>query len=88
MFLYKYIIIKPKLLVCLHPFTQLDDLTKRALYPQFLSLANNGAGIVLFTSNTSEIVTLCDRIMIIHKDRTPVIYSNSEFSALDIENLY
>jgi len=86
--LYKYDLFAPALLVCFHPFAQLDDFVKSELYPYFLSLARKGAGIVLSTSNISEIVALCDRVMIIHKDRRPDFFSNSEFRTFDIENLY
>jgi len=86
--LFKWHIMGPKLLVCLHPFTQIGDLAKSALYPQFLSLSQKGTGIILFTSNISEIVAMCDRVMVTHKDKSPMFFTNSQFRNLDIESLY
>lgn len=85
--LFKWEILCPRLIVALHPFSQINDLSKAILFPQIETLTKKKAGMILISSNIAEISTLCDRILIINKERGIQIFNNSEFRSLQIDKI-
>jgi ribose transport system ATP-binding protein len=53
-------------LLCFDPTRGIDIHTKREIYTLLRELAADGAAIVLYTSELTEVPIVCDRVIIIH----------------------
>jgi general nucleoside transport system ATP-binding protein len=67
------------------PTWGLDVASTEFTYERILEARNAGAGVLLISSNLDEILTLCDRIMVMYKGR--VVCSLDNGNALDREGL-
>src|SRR5262249_19285662 len=56
-------------LLCFDPTRGIDVGTKRQIYDLLRELAQNGAAILLFTSELPEIPLVCDRAMVLYGGR-------------------
>ncbi len=56
-------------LLCFDPTRGIDIRTKREIYVLLRELAANGAAILLYTSELSEIPLVCDRVLVMHDGR-------------------
>ncbi len=56
-------------LLCFDPTRGIDIQTKREIYTLLRELADNGAAILLYTSELAEIPMVCDRVLIMHAGR-------------------
>ena len=54
-----------KTLLCFDPTRGIDIGTKRQIYGLLRELAAGGAGVLIFTSELSEIQRVCDRVIVI-----------------------
>lgn len=56
-------------LLCFDPTRGIDIRTKQEIYVLLRELAANGAAILLYTSELSEIPLVCDRVLVMHDGR-------------------
>jgi ribose transport system ATP-binding protein len=56
-------------LLCFDPTRGIDVGTKRQIYALLRDLADQGASILLFTSELPEIQLACDRVLILYEGR-------------------
>ena len=56
-------------LLCFDPTRGIDVGTKRQIYALLRELAGQGAAVLLFTSELTEIQLVCDRVVVLHDGR-------------------
>jgi ribose transport system ATP-binding protein len=56
-------------LLCFDPTRGIDVGTKRQIYALLRELAAQGAAVLLFTSELTEIPLVCDRVVVLHQGR-------------------
>jgi ribose transport system ATP-binding protein len=56
-------------LLCFDPTRGIDVGTKRQIYALLRELAAQGAAVLLFTSELTEIPLVCDRVLVLHQGR-------------------
>ena len=56
-------------LLCFDPTRGIDVGTKRQIYALLRELAGQGAAVLLFTSELTEIQLVCDRVLVLHDGR-------------------
>lgn len=86
--LYKFSLLNPTILFCIHPFVQIDDSLKDVLYMRLKALAAQGSAITVFSSNVYELSSLCDTILVIYKKREAICMTNAEFRSFKPETFY
>lgn len=65
----KWLLSKAQVYLLYDPTRGIDVGTKQEIYRLIRDLANNGLGIVLFSTELSEIVNLCDRALVMYEGR-------------------
>ena len=60
---------RPSVLLLNDPTRGVDVETKREIYLALRAMAEEGDAIVLLSSDTPELVHLCDRVMVFHNGR-------------------
>lgn len=73
-----------KTMLCFDPTRGIDIRTKHQIYPLLRELAAAGAGVLLYTSELSEIQLACDRVLVIFNGE---IVAEMHVSAADEETL-
>jgi len=63
----RWLLLKPKLLIVDEPTQGIDIGTKFEIYQLLLNLAAQGTGIILISSELPEVLTLADRILVLHQ---------------------
>jgi ribose transport system ATP-binding protein len=58
-----------EVLLCFDPTRGIDVGTKRQIYALLRELAAQGAAVLLFTSELTEIPLVCDRVLVLHQGR-------------------
>ena len=86
--LQRWVLFKPKVLVCVKPFTTADIVTRSIIFRFLEQLAQNGAGIIVLSSDLSEATALFDRIVILRGNTVVGAYDRHEFSRMNIFELY
>jgi ribose transport system ATP-binding protein len=56
-------------LLCFDPTRGIDVGTKRQIYALLRELAGQGAAVLLFTSELTEIPLVCNRVVVLHQGR-------------------
>jgi ribose transport system ATP-binding protein len=80
----KWIPHKPKVLLLSDPAKGVDVEAKKELYQVVLDLAANGAAVILFASDNEELITYCDRVLIMYEGKIVEQINNQ---SLDEEHL-
>ncbi|QTA37447.1 sugar ABC transporter ATP-binding protein [Thermosipho ferrireducens] len=78
---------KPKVLFLVEPTRGIDVGAKVEVYNIINKLANNGVGIVFISSELPEIVSLCDRVMVMHRGRSMGILEKEDINQENILKL-
>lgn len=60
---------KPKVLFCFQPFLHLDAISRKELEKILVKFCQDRAGVVLSSANISDLLLLCDRILIVEKNK-------------------
>ena len=60
------------------PTRGVDVETKREIYVALQDMAAEGRAVVLLSTDTPELVHLCDRVMVFHKGRVAVTLAHGE----------
>ena len=80
----KWLASSPKVIILDEPTRGIDANARKEIYASIRALAQEGIGVILVSSDFEEIVTLSDRVIIMHGER---IVSELEPSSLTLENI-
>ena len=73
-----------KVYIIAHPTRGVDIGAIESIHRQLLKLRENGAAIILFSSELSELLALCDRIAVIYEGKIVNTYPASETSEVEL----
>ena len=59
----------PRVLFCFQPFVRLDAISRKELEEILQKFSQKKTGIVLSSANLSELLPLCDRVLVIERNR-------------------
>lgn len=76
----KWLRMKPRVLILDDPTQGVDVGAKAAIYQLILSAKRGGTGVLLLSSDTKELVTLCDRVLILGAGRVVSEIPRAELS--------
>jgi ribose transport system ATP-binding protein len=76
----KWLPLNPRVLLLNDPTRGVDVETKRELYLLLRSLAAQGASVILASSDTPELVELCNRVMVLADGRVRALLDREEIS--------
>ena len=65
----KWLRVRPRVLLLDEPTQGVDVGAKAAIYELILAARRNGAGVLLCSSDTKELVSLCDRVLVLKQGR-------------------
>jgi len=82
--LYRWLLYNPKLLVYIKPFAGADLIMKEIIYSSLDKAVKQGIGIVVFSSDLSELSSICDRILILSEGKISKEYKRDEFQNLNL----
>jgi ABC-type sugar transport system ATPase subunit len=72
---------KPTILLFSEPTRGIDVGAKEDIYLLIRALADGGSGIVVVSGDISELLLVCDRILVIHAGRIAEEFDTEEFEA-------
>lgn len=78
---------KPKIIFLAEPTRGIDVGAKVEVYNIVNKLANEGVGVVFISSELPEIVSLCDRVLVMHRGRATGILEKNEINQENILKL-
>jgi ribose transport system ATP-binding protein len=76
----KWLPLQPSILLLNDPTRGVDVATKREIYLALQAMAAEGKAIVLLSSDTPELVHLCDRVAVFHKGKIAAVLDHAEAS--------
>jgi ribose transport system ATP-binding protein len=76
----KWLPLEPSVLLLNDPTRGVDVETKREIYVALRAMAAEGKAVVLLSTDTPELVHLCDRVMVFHKGRVAATLPHDEAS--------
>jgi ribose transport system ATP-binding protein len=76
----KWLALEPSVLLLNDPTRGVDVETKREIYLALRAMAAEGKAVVLLSTDTPELVHLCDRVMVFHKGKVAATLPHSEAS--------
>ena len=74
----KWLPLEPAVLLLNDPTRGVDVETKREIYIALRAMAAEGKAVVLLSTDTPELVHLCDRVMVFHKGRVATTLPHGE----------
>ncbi|MEQ9441394.1 MAG: sugar ABC transporter ATP-binding protein [Cyclobacteriaceae bacterium] len=75
----KWLMTKPELLIMDEPTKGIDINAKHEIYKLIHQLTEQGAGVLLISSEIEELLGLCDRILVMKQGRISAGFSKAEF---------
>ena len=76
----KWLPLDPSVLLLNDPTRGVDVETKREIYLALRAMAAEGKAVVLLSTDTPELVHLCDRVMVFHKGGPAATLPHTEAS--------
>ena len=76
----KWLPLEPSVLLLNDPTRGVDVETKREIYVALRAMAAEGKAVVLLSTDTPELVHLCDRVMVFHKGSVAATLAHAEAS--------
>jgi ribose transport system ATP-binding protein len=76
----KWLPLEPSVLLLNDPTRGVDVETKREIYLALRTMAAEGKAVVLLSTDTPELVHLCDRVMVFHKGKVAATLPHAEAS--------
>ena len=76
----KWLTLEPSVLLLNDPTRGVDVETKREIYLALRAMAAEGKAVVLLSTDTPELVHLCDRVMVFNKGRVAAVLPHAEAS--------
>ncbi|HUZ18158.1 MAG TPA: ATP-binding cassette domain-containing protein, partial [Spirochaetia bacterium] len=80
----KWLAAEPRLLLLDDPTRGVDIETRRDIYHRIRALASDGVGVLLSSTDTIELVGVCDRVLVMYEGR---IVSDLEGDSITEENI-
>ncbi len=80
----KYLFREPRLVILVEPTRGIDVGAKVEVYHLINDLANRGTGVIFISSELPEIVSLCDRVLVMHRGRQITILEGNEITQENI----
>ena len=77
----KWLLTQPKVLILDEPTRGIDVAAKFEIYQLILELADQGAGVLLISSEIEELTGLCDRILVMSRGQISAEFCREEFDA-------
>ncbi len=74
----KWLPLEPSVLLLNDPTRGVDVETKREIYVALQEMAAEGKAVVLLSTDTPELVHLCERVMVFHKGRVVATLRHGE----------
>ena len=75
----KWLLAKPAVLILDEPTRGVDVGAKFELYQLILNLADEGAGVLLISSELDELIGLCDRILVMSEGEIRAEFPRAQF---------
>lgn len=76
----RWSLINPKVLFCFQPFLRLDAISRKELSDILQTFSQKKTGVILSSANISELLPLCDRILVIGANQQMKEIRREEFS--------
>jgi ribose transport system ATP-binding protein len=76
----KWLPLSPSILLLNDPTRGVDVATKREIYLALQAMAAEGKAVVLLSSDTPELVHLCDRVAVFHKGKIAAVLDHAAAS--------
>jgi ribose transport system ATP-binding protein len=76
----RWIPLKPKLLILDEPTRGVDVGARREIYEMISSIAKDGNAIIFVSSDITEVVNVCDRIIVMDKGKISARFEKDEFN--------
>lgn len=83
----KWLATSPRVLILDEPTRGIDVGSKSEIYKLIRSLADNGMGVIMVSSEMEEIIGLTDRVLVMHEGRCTGILDRGEISEENIMQL-
>jgi len=77
----------PKLMIAAHPTRGVDIMATSFIHKELNRLKENGAGILLISSDLDELLELSDRIAVLYDGKIVEIKPAEEFSLMELGRL-
>jgi ribose transport system ATP-binding protein len=78
---------KPKLLIVNEPTRGIDVGAKVQIHNQLMEISEGGVGIIVFSSELPELLSLCDRIIVMHEKRINGVVEGDNMTEQNIMRL-
>ena len=83
----KWLAVKPKVLLLDEPTRGVDIAAKRDIHAQLQLSARAGLGLLVSSSDTPELLSLCDEIVVMHRGRLVKRLKAAETTEAEIAHL-
>ena len=80
----KFLMQNPKIVIFVEPTRGIDVGAKIEVYNLINELANKGIGVIFISSEIPEIVSLCDRAMVMHRGKKVYVLNRDELTPENI----
>jgi len=80
----KFLMQNPKIVIFVEPTRGIDVGAKIEVYNLINDLANKGIGVIFISSEIPEIVSLCDRAMVMHRGKKVYVLNRDELTPENI----
>lgn len=83
----KWLAIKPKVLILNCPTVGVDVGSKQNIHETIKALANSGIGMIVISDDLPEILTVCNRVIVMNKGRFTGEYQAAELTESVLQNM-
>lgn len=83
----KWLAIKPKVLILNCPTVGVDVGSKQNIHETIKALANSGIGVIVISDDLPEILTVCNRVIVMNKGRFTGEYQAAELTENALQNM-
>jgi ABC-type sugar transport system, ATPase component len=77
-----------KMLVCVEPFSRLDVSKRSQIIDIIDEILKNNVGMIILSINIQDLLSVCDRILVLKDSRVLHEYRKDSFNEIDLDNLY
>jgi methyl-galactoside transport system ATP-binding protein len=81
----RWLLTKPEILLMDEPTRGIDVGAKYEIYQLILNLASEGKGVIMVSSEMSELIGICDRILVMSNGRMSGIMEKEDLSKSDVQ---
>ena len=67
-FLQRWILFQPRLMVCIEPWANADMVMKDMIFRAFAEMTRGGTTILIASRNMNELRSICDSIYVLHAE--------------------